>query len=84
VKFSKLTYLKGLRGAEMKASTFRILVTVLGYANEHGRNHRGPITAQKREDGGVVLRSHKSWIALSEAELQRLISFVYDAPRLGE
>ena len=35
--FSKLTYLKELHGVEMKATTFRVLVTVFDYTNEHGR-----------------------------------------------
>jgi hypothetical protein len=31
--------------------------------------------AEKRDDGGVVLRCARAWIALSEAELDRVISF---------
>lgn len=45
---------------------------------------RVPITAESREDGGVVLRGHfRSVLALSSAELQRLQDFA-DSPRLGK
>jgi hypothetical protein len=43
---------------------------------------RTPITAQKRETGGVVIRSARSFIALSDSEISRLIEFV--SPQLGQ
>lgn len=46
--------------------------------------HRTPITAQKRQDGGVVLRGTRCMLILSEAELDRVIDFVRDEPRLGQ
>jgi hypothetical protein len=44
---------------------------------------RTPVTAQRRECGGVFLRSSRSFIALSDAEFSRLVEFVQDAPQLG-
>lgn len=46
--------------------------------------YRSPITAQKRQDGGVVLRGSRSMMILSEAELDRVVEFVRDEPRLGQ
>jgi hypothetical protein len=43
-----------------------------------------PITAQRRESGGVFIRSARSFIALSDAELGRLYDFTEDEPQLGE
>ncbi|OBB86060.1 hypothetical protein A5781_06115 [Mycobacterium sp. 852002-30065_SCH5024008] len=38
--------------------------------------YRTPITAEKRDRGGVVLRGPRSWIALSAVEFERLVEFV--------
>ncbi|TAM63549.1 helix-turn-helix domain-containing protein [Mycobacterium sp.] len=35
--FSKLQWLKGLHGVKMKPNTFRVLVAMFDYTNEHGR-----------------------------------------------
>ncbi len=36
--FSKLVYLKYLRGAELTPSAFRVLICVFNYSDQHGRN----------------------------------------------
>ena len=36
-EFSKLVYFKKLHGVEMKASTYRVLVTVFDYTNKYGK-----------------------------------------------
>jgi hypothetical protein len=85
----KVDYAYGLRVCE-RASRVHAADTVSGGAgNVYGvrpmtdsdslifsDRFRSPVTAQRRESGGVVLRSHKSWIALSDSELERLFSFV--------
>ena len=38
--------------------------------------YRTPVTAQRRMEGGVILRSGSRFIAVSETELARLIEFV--------
>jgi len=46
---------------------------------------RVPITAQRKSDGCVIIRGHRSnTLILSESELSRLISFTRDEPRLGK
>jgi hypothetical protein len=37
--------------------------------------YRTPVTAEKRDNGGVVLRSARSWIALNAEELNRVVTF---------
>jgi hypothetical protein len=44
--------------------------------------YRTPVTAEKREAGGVVLRAARSWIALNEAELDRVVAFARNEARL--
>lgn len=41
---------------------------------------RVPITAQKKAQGGVILRGLKSILLLSQAELDRLVAFIRDEP----
>lgn len=48
-KFSKLTYLKDLRGCRMKPSAFRVLVTVFSYTNAGG-HHAFPGSPRLAED----------------------------------
>lgn len=36
---------------------------------------RSPVIAEKRDGGGVVLRSARHWIALSPEELDRVVAF---------
>jgi hypothetical protein len=43
---------------------------------------RTPITAQKRDQGGAVLRRHHNFIALSESEFDRLTAFVRNEAKL--
>jgi hypothetical protein len=43
---------------------------------------RTPITAQKRDQGGVVLRGRRNFIALSESEFDRLTAFVRNEAKL--
>jgi hypothetical protein len=45
---------------------------------------RSPVTAEKRENGGIVLWGPRSMIVLSRTELQRVFDFAFDQPRLGE
>jgi hypothetical protein len=44
--------------------------------------YHSPVTAEKREAGGVVLRSARSWIALSAAELDRVVTFARNEPHI--
>ena len=46
--------------------------------------HRCPITAQRRQDGGIALRAPSSLILLDREELARLIAFASDKPQLGQ
>jgi hypothetical protein len=43
---------------------------------------RVPITAQKCEGGGVVLRGRRNYIALNDAEFDHLVAFVRNEARL--
>ena len=45
--------------------------------------YRTPVVAEQRTDGGVVRAAPANFIALNRAELDRLVSFVRDEPRLG-
>jgi hypothetical protein len=45
---------------------------------------RSQVTAEKRENGGLVLWGPRSMIVLSRSELDRLIEFANDTPRLGQ
>ena len=45
---------------------------------------RTPTTAQRRENGGVVLRQGHRFVALDGAEFQLVIDFVRDEPQLGK
>jgi hypothetical protein len=42
--------------------------------------YRQPVTAQRHRDGGVLLRTARSLIILSEAEFDRAVAFVRDEP----
>jgi hypothetical protein len=48
-------------------------------------SHRSPITVQKREGGGITLRSGRSHIRMADDEVVRLLEFVeqQDQPALG-
>jgi hypothetical protein len=44
---------------------------------------RSPVTAEKRDNGGIVLWGPRSMIVLGRSELERLFDFAFDRPRLG-
>jgi hypothetical protein len=44
--------------------------------------YRTPVVAQKRAKGGIILRSARSWIALNEDELDRVVAFARNEARL--
>lgn len=44
--------------------------------------YRTPIVAEKRDQGGVVLRGPRSWLALSANEFDRLVTFVRNEPTI--
>jgi hypothetical protein len=44
--------------------------------------YRAEISASKRPDGGVLIRSPKAWLQLSGAEIDRLIGFVRNEPHI--
>ncbi len=46
--------------------------------------YRSPIPAQRKDGGGVVIRTPKSALLLSESDMDRVIAFVGDEPRLGQ
>ena len=61
VAFSKLDYLRDLRGAKISASEFRVLVMVLTYADQHG----------ERAFPGIALLAEDC--QLSERQVQRCL-----------
>lgn len=46
--------------------------------------YRTPTTATRRDTGGVVLRQGHRYVALDAGELDAVVEFANDAPRLGE
>lgn len=56
-KFSKLDYLDGLRGADLSAGEFRVLVTVVGYANSYDGRNAHPGNPTLARDCGMTERS---------------------------
>jgi hypothetical protein len=62
--FSKLTYLKSLRGHQMSPSAYRVLVEVFNYTNASG-GHAHPGERRLAEDTGLAVRSvraHLKWL----------------------
>lgn len=64
--FCKFTYLKGLHGHRFPKGdgAYRVLVTVLDYADEHGRNAHPGITrlADDSAMGASTIRRHLKWL----------------------
>jgi hypothetical protein len=63
--FSKLTYLKSLRGHKMSPRAYRVLVEVFNYTDESGR-HAYPGERRLAEDTGMsqrTVRDHLKWLA---------------------
>jgi hypothetical protein len=46
--------------------------------------YRTPATAQRRENGGVLLRQGHRYVALDATEFQLVVDFVRDEPPLGK
>jgi hypothetical protein len=66
-QFSKLDYLRDLRGAKMNPSAYRVLVTVLTYARKDG-DKAYPSVATLMDD-----------CALSESTVKRALKYLYSA-----
>jgi hypothetical protein len=48
-----------------------------------GAGYRTPTIAQRRENGGLLLRQGGRFIILDAAELGEVLAFVRDEPQLG-
>jgi hypothetical protein len=60
-EFSKLTYLKDLRGQKMSAPAYRVLLAVFNYTNESGENAH-PGEKRLAEDTGLSQRSVRDYL----------------------
>ena len=49
-----------------------------------GSRFRTPTTAQRRDNGGVLLRQGHRFVALDATEFQAVVDFVHDEPELGK
>ena len=56
-KFSKLDYLDGLRGADLSAGEYRVLTTLLGYANSSDGKNAHPGVARLAGDCTMTERT---------------------------
>jgi hypothetical protein len=45
-------------------------------------SYRSPVTAEKRDDGRVILRSRNSLIVLHPEDVERLATFVLNKPHI--
>lgn len=91
VKFSKLLYLKGLHGANLTSSEYRVLVTVLCYTNANGEG-AWPGVARLQDDCRMSERSvqrclkslrTKGWlrrVQLGSAKSGRASEFALSTP----
>lgn len=62
--FSKLTYLKSLRGQKMSHGAYRVLVEVFNYTGASGR-HAHPGERRLADDTGIAVRTvraHLKWL----------------------
>lgn len=63
-EFNKYAYLKSLHGRELSTGAYRVLITVLDYANEYGENAH-PGIARLADDcvmGASTVRRHLNWL----------------------
>jgi hypothetical protein len=44
--------------------------------------YRGPLTAERRSGGGVILRTPRSYIALSASEFRALVAYADNRPHI--
>ncbi|WP_136244641.1 MULTISPECIES: helix-turn-helix domain-containing protein [Mycobacterium] len=59
--FSKLTYLKGLRGHDMSNGAYRVLLAVFNYTDEYGNNAH-PGEQRLADDTGLSARSVRDYL----------------------